>query len=227
MQQLRVGAAPPQPCGFSRTPNLSGMVGRPVATEENQGGSPEAAASVRDDATQVSVKSVVKKNEGFRLRVGVDVDRRKANIFIEFVERPRTMPELLQKLSEVLVWDWHGDGRHTPISISHLLMWSEIEQQWAYLCDPNDLDPNDQIYVFQKYQDHYTSGPLPPPKATFEEGEIANFRDPGILRIAADLYGTKVNYELKYENLPVIGALVSSFRQWYCSTTTYYASDTW
>eukprot|EP01064_Diplonema_japonicum_P023936 TRINITY_DN34384_c0_g1_i1.p1 TRINITY_DN34384_c0_g1~~TRINITY_DN34384_c0_g1_i1.p1 ORF type:complete len:462 (+),score=72.56 TRINITY_DN34384_c0_g1_i1:31-1386(+) len=219
MQQLPVGSSPPRPYGFSRTPNLHGMVGGGgswrqdgvVTSSPSVAASPAASQKTGGGAAAPPPPSpnfALTERVEFKLRVAVDTGEGKGNVEMGFRERPSTLPDLLTQLTKSLLWDWIGDGKHTHITISHLLIWSEIEQEWRYLCDPQDLQPNDQIYVFQKYQQRYCEGPLPPPRGYIIAGaEVVNFRSKGVLRIAADLWSKKVNYEFKYENIPTLSDL--------------------
>eukprot|EP01060_Flectonema_neradi_P025987 TRINITY_DN34831_c0_g1_i1.p1 TRINITY_DN34831_c0_g1~~TRINITY_DN34831_c0_g1_i1.p1 ORF type:complete len:474 (+),score=90.77 TRINITY_DN34831_c0_g1_i1:45-1466(+) len=229
MERLPTSVPHPRPYGFSRTPNLKGMLqgsetrgdkrsaldkpSMEVVTLSATGDRIENATTVggKSDATgsqageQVvsqtpSAAALSPTDDRFVIRVACDVGSRKVNIEIRFQSRPPTMPKLLLQLERTLVWDWMGDGRITPISISHLLIWADAE--WRYLCNPKDLDHGDQIYVFQKYQQRYSQEPLPPPRFLVDAGEKVNFRDSGSLRVAADLYGKKVNFEIRYQQLP-------------------------
>ena len=221
MERLPTSVPPPRPYGFSRTPNLKGMVqgtevksGRKksmeVVTVSATGERVANTSGKRSDGGGSQVGEILSQTPSaaaatpmdnrFVIRVACDVGNRKMNIEVRFPSRPSSMPKLLLQFEKTLVWDWMGDGRITPISISHLLIWTDSE--WRYLCNPADLDPGDQIYVFQKYQQRYSQEPLPPPRFLVDIGEKVNFRDSGSLRVGSDLYGKKVNFELRYQQLP-------------------------
>eukprot|EP01061_Rhynchopus_euleeides_P022192 TRINITY_DN36150_c0_g1_i1.p1 TRINITY_DN36150_c0_g1~~TRINITY_DN36150_c0_g1_i1.p1 ORF type:complete len:471 (+),score=121.23 TRINITY_DN36150_c0_g1_i1:314-1726(+) len=141
-------------------------------------------------------------NQGFTIRVACDIGVRKANTEVTFPRQPGSMHELITQIQQSFIWDWVGDGRATPIDVSHILLWGDLDHEWRYLCRHEDLGPADQIYVFQKYQTQYTAGPLPPPRVRVDIGDRVNFREPGSVRIAADLFGRKVNYNMRYDQLP-------------------------
>ena len=144
-----------------------------------------------------------KSDGGFTIRVALDVGVRKVNLEVSFgATPPSSMQQLIRMFERTFVWDWEGTGILSPVNISHILLWGDLDNEWRYLCHHTDLAHGDQIYLFQKYQTRYTPGPLPPPRNRVTIGERVNFREPGCVRVAADLFGRKVNYELRYEQLP-------------------------
>ena len=172
----------------------------PVGRGGNHNTHTMGALSERASLLETTVGAPGRTEAGFTIRVAADVGVQKVNVEVTFAAHPTSLPALIAALQASFIWDWHGDGHVHPIDVSHILLWGDLDHEWRYLCHHNDLAPADQIYLFQKYQTTYTPGALPAPRVRIHAGEPINFREQGRVRVAADMFGRKVNYNIRYVN---------------------------